>query len=84
MTTKQMIDDTMLHSMIEKTQYAKELIEEPEFWFSRGNQKKMVFELGARLLVSEDMTPVEAIEMAQSYIDTFYNTTLNPQGWKKD
>ena len=83
MTTKQMIDDTVLHSMLEQSQYAKAPVEE-EFWFSRGNQKRMVFELGAQLLVSEDMTPKEAIDMAQDFIDVFYKTTLSPQGWKKD
>jgi hypothetical protein len=44
----------------------------------------MVYELGAQLLVSEEMTPNEAIEMAQEYVDTFYSTTLSPSGWKKD
>ena len=82
-TTKTMIDDTVLHSMIAQSQYAQAPVEE-EFWFSRGNQKRMVFELGAQLLVSEEMTPKEAIEMAQDFIDTFYATTLSPQGWKKD
>lgn len=82
-TTKTMIDDTVLHSMIAQSQYAQPPVEE-EFWFSRGNQKRMVFELGAQLLVSEEMTPKEAIEMAQEFIDTFYATTLSPQGWKKD
>lgn len=82
-TTKTMIDDTVLHSMIAQSQYAQAPAEE-EFWFSRGNQKRMVFELGAQLLVSEEMTPKEAISMAQDFIDTFYSTTLSPQGWKKD
>lgn len=82
-TTKTMIDDTVLHSMLAQSQYAQAPVEE-EFWFSRGNQKRMVFELGSKLLVSEEMTPKEAIEMAQDFIDTFYATTLSPQGWKKD
>ena len=81
-TTKTMIDDTVLHSMIAQSQYAQP--QEEEFWFSRANQKKMVYELGAQLLVSEEMTPNEAIEMAQEYVDTFYSTTLSPSGWKKD
>ena len=82
-TTKTMIDDTILASMIAQTQYSQPPQEE-EFWFSRAQQKKMVFELGAKLLVSEEMTPLEAIEMAQEYVDTFYNTTMSPQGWKKE
>ena len=77
-----MIDDTVLHSMLAQSQYAKP--QEEEFWFSRANQKKMVYELGANLLVSEEMTPKEAIAMAQDYVDTFYSTTLSPSGWKKD
>ena len=77
-----MIDDTVLHSMIAQSQFAQP--QEEEFWFSRANQKKMVYELGANLLVSEEMTPNEAIEMAQEYVDTFYSTTLSPSGWKKD
>ena len=81
-TTKTMIDDTVLHSMLSQSQYAQP--QEGEFWFSRANQKKMVYELGAQLLVSEEMTPNEAIEMAQEYVDTFYSTTLSPSGWKKD
>ena len=81
-TTKTMIDDTVLHSMLAQSQYAQP--QEEEFWFSRANQKKMVYELGAQLLVSEEMTPNEAIEMAQEYVDTFYSTTLSPSGWKKD
>ena len=81
-TTKTMIDDTVLHSMLSQSQYAQP--QEEEFWFSRANQKKMVYELGAQLLVSEEMTPNEAIEMAQEYVDTFYSTTLSPSGWKKD
>lgn len=83
MTTKTMIDDALLQAMLEQSQYSQPQ-EEPEFWFSRGNQKKMVFELGARLLVDDDLTPREAIALAQDYIDTFYETTLSPQGWKKD
>jgi hypothetical protein len=82
-TTKTMIDDKVLQAMLEQTQYAPPPVEE-EFWFSRANQKKMVFDLGIKLLVSEEMTPKEAIEMAQEYVDTFYATTLSPQGWKKD
>ena len=81
MTTKDIIDDTMLNSMLAQSQYAQA---EEEFWFSRANQKKMVFDLGAKLLVSEDITAREAVSMAQDYIDTFYATTLSPQGWKKD
>jgi len=82
-TPKTMIDDTILHSMLAQSQYALPQ-EEPEFWFSRGNQKKMVFELGARFMVSEEMAASEAIKMAQDYVDTFYTTTLSPSGWKKD
>ena len=81
-TTKTMIDDTILASMLAQTQYNQP--QEEEFWFSRANQKKMVFDLGAKLLVSEEMTPLEAIEMAQEYVDTFYSTTMSPSGWKKD
>lgn len=81
-TTKTMIDDTVLHSMLAQSQFAQP--QEEEFWFSRANQKKMVYELGAQLLVSEEMTPTEAIAMAQDYVDTFYSTTLSPSGWKKD
>ena len=82
-TTKTMIDDTILQAMLSQTQYSQPAQEE-EFWFSRSNQKKMVFDLGAKLLVSEEMTPQEAIEMAQEYVDTFYSTTLSPSGWKKE
>ena len=82
-TTKTMIDDTILAAMIAQTQYNQPPQEE-EYWFSRANQKKMVFDLGAKLLASEEMTPLEAIEMAQEYVDTFYSTTLSPSGWKKD
>lgn len=81
-TPKTMIDDTILASMLNQSQYAQP--QEEEFWYSRANQKKMVFELGARFMVSEEMTAAEAIAMAQDYIDTFYTTTLSPQGWKKD
>jgi len=81
-TTKTMIDDTVLHSMLAQSQFSQP--QEEEFWFSRAMQKRYVFELGAKLLVSEEMTPLEAIEMAQDYIDTFYNTTMSPQGWKKE
>lgn len=83
METKKMIDDSILQAMLENSQFAHPT-EEPEFWFSRGNQKKMVFELGARFMVSEEMTAKEAINLAQDYIDVFYATTLSPQGWKKD
>jgi len=82
-TPKTMIDDTVLNSMLNQTQYAQPQ-EEPEFWFSRGNQKKMIFELGTRFMVEEEMSAAEAIAMAQDYVDTFYKTTLSPQGWKKD
>ena len=82
-TPKTMIDDTILHSMINQSQFAQPQQDE-EFWFSRANQKKMVFDLGARFMVSEEMTSLEAIAMAQDYIDTFYETTLSPSGWKKD
>lgn len=82
-TPKTMIDDTILHSMINQSQFAQPQQDE-EFWFSRANQKKMVFELGARFMVSEEMTSLEAIALAQDYIDTFYETTLSPSGWKKD
>ena len=82
MTQTVLLDDTMLASMLEKSQYAH--TQEEEYWFSRNQQKKMVFDLGAKLLVSDDMTPKDAIAMAQDYIDTFYATTLNPQSWKKD
>ena len=82
-TPKTLIDDTVLHSMLAMSQYAQPQAEE-EFWFSRGNQKRMVFELGAQLLVSDEMTPKEAIELAQEFIDTFYATVLSPQGWKKE
>ena len=81
-TTKTMIDDTVLHSMLAQSQFAQP--QEEEFWFSRAQQKKMVYELGAQLLVSEEMTPTEAIAMAQDYVNTFYATTLSPSGWKKD
>ena len=77
-----MIDDTVLHSMLAQSQFAQP--QEEEFWFSIANQKKMVYELGAQLLVSEEMTPKEAIAMAHDYVDTFYSTTLSPSGWKKD
>tara|TARA_B110000858_G_scaffold55789_1_gene64836 strand:+ start:2291 stop:2545 length:255 start_codon:yes stop_codon:yes gene_type:complete len=82
-TPKTMIDDTILHSMINQSQFAQPQQDE-EFWFSRANQKKMVFDLGARFMVSEEMTSEEAIALAQDYIDTFYETTLSPSGWKKD
>lgn len=82
-TTKTTLDDMILQAMLSQTQYSQPAQEE-EFWFSRGNQKKMVFDLGAKLLVSEEMTPQEAIEMAQEYVDTFYSTTMSPQGWKKE
>lgn len=82
-TTKTVIDDTILQAMLSQTQYSQPAQEE-EFWFSRAQQKKMVFDLGAKLLVSEEMTPQEAIEMAQEYVDTFYSTTMSPQGWKKE
>lgn len=83
MVTKTMIDDNILQAMLEQSQYAHPQ-EEPEFWFSRGNQKKMVFEIGIRLMTSEEMTAEEAITMAQDYVDTFYATILSPSGWKKD
>ena len=77
-----MIDDAVLHSMLAQSQFAKP--QEEEFWFSRAMQKRYVFELGAKLLVSEEMTPLEAIQMAQEYIDQFYETVMSPSGWKKD
>lgn len=82
-TPKTTIDDTILNSMLAQTQFGAS-VQEEEYWFSRGNQKKMVFALGAQLLVSEDMTSAEAIAQAQDYINTFYETTLSPSGWKKD
>ena len=78
-----MIDDTILAAMIAQTQYNQPPQEE-EFWFSRANQKKMVFDLGAKLLASDEVTPLDAIEIAQEYVDTIYITTLSPSGWKKD
>ena len=81
-TTKTMIDDTILEAMLAHSQFSKP--QEEEFWFSRANQKKMVYELGAQLMVSEEMTPKEAITLAQDYVDAFYETTLSPSGWKKD
>lgn len=80
--TKTFIDDAVLHSMLAQSQFAKP--QEEEFWFSRAMQKRYVFELGAKLLVSEEMTPLEAIQMAQEYIDQFYETVMSPSGWKKD
>lgn len=82
-TPKTMIDDTILHSMINQSQFAQPQQDE-EFWYSRANQKKMVFELGAKILASEEISSRDAIAMAQDYIDTFYETTLSPSGWKKD
>lgn len=81
--TKTMIDDKVLHSMINQTQFRKE-IEEDEFWFSRGKQKQYVFELGAKFMEIEDMTSEEAINMAQDYVDTYYKMILSPNSWKKD
>ena len=81
--TKTMIDDKVLHSMINQTQFRKE-IEEDEFWFSRGKQKQYVFELGAKFMELEDMTSEEAINMAQDYVDTYYKMILSPNSWKKD
>tara|TARA_R110000764_G_scaffold47303_1_gene105744 strand:- start:615 stop:875 length:261 start_codon:yes stop_codon:yes gene_type:complete len=81
--TKTMIDDKVLHSMINQTQFRKE-IEEDEFWFSRGKQKQYVFELGAKFMELEDMTSEEAISMAQDYVDTYYKMILSPNSWKKD
>jgi hypothetical protein len=83
-TTKTLIDDTILKAMLEQTQYAG-VPQEEEYWFSRGNQKKMVFEIGAKLIVAtEDLTAKEAITLAQDYVNTFYDDVLSPQGWKKD
>jgi hypothetical protein len=79
---KTLIDDALLQAMLDQSQFAAP--QEEEFWYSRGMQKRYVFEIGAKLLVSEEMTPLEAIEMAQEYVDTFYETTMSPQGWKKD
>ena len=81
--TKTMIDDKVLHSMINQTQFRKE-IEEDEFWFSRGKQKQYVFELGAKFMERGDMTPEEAIKMAQDYVDTYYKMILSPNSWKQD
>ena len=81
--TKVIIDDAMLNSMLNQSQFRKE-VEEDEFWFSRGKQKQYIFELGAKFMDIEDMTPKEAIEMAQDYVDTYYKMVLSPNSWKKE
>lgn len=81
--TKTIIDDTMLNSMINQTQFRKD-DDEDEFWFSRNKQKQYVFELGAKYMELEEMTAREAIDMAQDYVDTYYKMILSPNSWKKD
>lgn len=76
------VEDTVLNAMLEQSQFSKP--QEEEYWYSRGNQKKMIYDLGSRLMVSEEMSPSEAIALAQEYVDTFYSMILSPQVWKKD
>tara|TARA_R110000787_G_scaffold2708_7_gene10491 strand:- start:2092 stop:2352 length:261 start_codon:yes stop_codon:yes gene_type:complete len=81
-STKVLIDDALLHSMLDKTQYGAD--EQPlEFWFSRNKQKQHIFELGSKLLESDSsLTPADAITLAQQYVDTFYEMVLSTQSWK--
>ena len=82
MTQKTLIDDAVLDSMLSQTQFGPQDTEE-EFWFSRNKQKQYIFELGAKYMELEDMTPREAVTMAKDYVDTFYNMVLNSNTWKK-
>ena len=77
------MEDTLLHSMLAKTQFGSE--EPQEFWFSRSMQKQHIFELGAKLLESDlNLEPEDAVGLAQQYVDTFYEMILSPNSWKKE
>lgn len=67
--------DTKLNSFIECSSNV-ELKREPEFWYSRANQKKLIYSLARDLLLAEDLTTQEAIDQAVDFHNEFYDTVL--------
>ncbi len=50
---------------------------EEEFWFSHKNQKKLTYNLAAKMMLSVDeITPEEAIKESKKFHDLFYTTIL--------
>ena len=69
-------DDNALNAMIELSDIP---LKPPhkEFWFSYSNQKYYRFVIAKELLVmSEDMKPDECIELANEFVDAFYNQVI--------
>ena len=65
-------DDYKLQTLINKSD-----TEPQEYWFSRQNQNKMVLEYAAALVIADsDITAEQAVNTAQSLIDTFYKLIL--------
>lgn len=52
--------------------------EEEDFWFSRKNQKRHVFEFAKELYLQgdEDYTPEDAIKCSQEFIDAFHSQII--------
>ena len=67
--------DSRLNSYIECSTNV-ELKSEPEFWFSRPNQRRLTYSLARELLLAETMHPEEAIEQAMQFHDLFYDKVL--------
>lgn len=67
--------DTKLNSYIACSKNV-ELKEEPEFWYSLRNQRKLTYSLARDLLLAEDIEPQQAIDQAVEFHNRFYETVI--------
>lgn len=68
-------DEQRLQGFIDNSSTTKP--EDSEYWFSRQNQNKLMFEHASKLLVADSSYDADsAIREARAFINAFYNTVL--------
>ena len=81
--TRTGVDDVLLQSMIDQTQFQADPTPDEAFWYSFPNQKKLAFNVATGLLAKHDMEPSEAVETAKNFIDHFYKEVIAPNAWTR-
>ncbi len=68
-------DDKRLQSLLDVS--ATAIPESQEYWFSRQNQNKLMFDHASKLLVADSSYDADsAIREARTFVNAFYNTVL--------
>ena len=47
-------------------------LKENNWWFSRENQRKIIFDIAIKLVVDSGEEPSQAIELAEELVDTYH------------